>query len=176
MLHNQLTLLEVANELQTELNTRNATKRRRKGDITYFPVDTFVLCKLNNRRVKGKLQPNWDGPMRVMEVSGDKYTLQDLNSTNIHRDIHVSEIKGFRTTEGMDPATLTEVEEDLYVVEEVIQHKLQNKKLSFLIKWEGYDDSRNSWEPLEGVQKVAKIQEYIRRNNLSSRRKGSVKE
>ena len=33
-----------------------------------------------------------------------------------------------------------------YIVEEILDSRLQQNKLEFLIKWEGYTDENNSWE------------------------------
>jgi hypothetical protein len=31
----------------------------------------------------------------------------------------------------------------------------------YLVKWEGYDDTENSWEPYKNVKKLDKFEEYI---------------
>ncbi|KAG2393545.1 hypothetical protein C9374_007076 [Naegleria lovaniensis] len=42
-------------------------------------------------------------------------------------------------------------ESDIYEVEYVIAKKYFRGKAMFLVKWKGYDDSKNTWEPYENV-------------------------
>ena len=39
--------------------------------------------------------------------------------------------------------------------------------MKFLVKWLGYDDTYNSWEPWKNVRDVEKLHQYLRENNLS---------
>jgi len=37
--------------------------------------------------------------------------------------------------------------EEEYIVEEILDSHLRHNKLEFLVKWEGYMNENNSWEP-----------------------------
>ena len=43
-----------------------------------------------------------------------------------------------------------------YIVEEILDSRLQWNKLEFLIKWEGYTDENNSWEPEDNCSDTIK--------------------
>jgi len=46
------------------------------------------------------------------------------------------------------PQAPVEVEgEEEYIVEEILDSHLRCNKLEFLVKWEGYTNENNSWEP-----------------------------
>jgi len=48
----------------------------------------------------------------------------------------------------MTPQPPVEIEgENEYVVEEIIDSHLRCNNLEFLVKWEGYMNENNSWEP-----------------------------
>jgi hypothetical protein len=49
--------------------------------------------------------------------------------------------------------------DDLYFVEQLLEHKIVNKKTSYLIKWLNYDLSANSWEPESNIGSGA-LKEY----------------
>lgn len=52
------------------------------------------------------------------------------------------------------------VEDDtVYEVEAIVDHKGTNKSRRFLIKWQGYPESDNSWEPRENIN-AEMVKEY----------------
>ena len=54
---------------------------------------------------------------------------------------------------------LKEEEEDQeYIVEKIVKHKKKATHYSYLIKWEGYPDSQNTWEPDENIPHEIKKQ------------------
>ena len=46
--------------------------------------------------------------------------------------------------------------EQEYVVEEILDSRLRRNKLEFLIKWEGYTDENNSWEPEDNCRNASR--------------------
>lgn len=48
---------------------------------------------------------------------------------------------------------------DVYRVERILAHRKEGKVTQYLIKWENYEDSQNSWEPASNVSHDL-IQEY----------------
>ena len=44
--------------------------------------------------------------------------------------------------------------EEEYVVEEILDSCLRHNKLEFLVKWEGYTNENNSWEPEDNCKNV----------------------
>ena len=43
--------------------------------------------------------------------------------------------------------------EEIYRIEEIVKEKLVKKKKFFLIKWLGWPEKFNSWEPAENLKK-----------------------
>ena len=50
--------------------------------------------------------------------------------------------------------------EEEWVVEEILDSKVINQKLCYLIKWEGYRIEHNSWEPQENVHAPDLVTEF----------------
>jgi len=44
--------------------------------------------------------------------------------------------------------------EEEYIVEEILDSRLKHNKLEFLVKWEGYTNEKNSWEPKDNCKNV----------------------
>ena len=67
------------------------------------------------------------------------------------------------------PPLLPEIinREEEWVVEEVLDSKMMNQKLHYLVKWEGFGVEHNSWEPLDNIHApelvaVLRLQTVIR--------------
>jgi hypothetical protein len=63
-----------------------------------------------------------------------------------------------------------DMEEDVFLVENVLDHKMQGGNLLFQVKWVGYDISECTWEPLAhfvmpGSQGLVK--QYMQERGLS---------
>ena len=40
----------------------------------------------------------------------------------------------------------------------------KRRRLKFLIQWEGFDESANTWKPLKNVRKTQKLDEYLKQH------------
>ena len=74
----------------------------------------------------------------------------------IHPVVNVSDISLFvpSSIPGQKALLLDPVivkEEESYKVENILNSKLVRGKVHYLVKWEGYSDKHNSWEPESNV-------------------------
>ncbi|EDO48908.1 predicted protein [Nematostella vectensis] len=77
--------------------------------------------------------------------------------------------KGKRETdETTEPVPTGEVEEE-YEVEKVMDKRVINGGIEYLLKWKGYPDSENTWESEEGLQCPELIEEYEKKKKASSK-------
>jgi hypothetical protein len=90
---------------------------------------------------------------------------------NKTKPYHASDMKPFvfdpLHTDPMDIARRDYLE---FFVEKVLDMAGDPKKvttLKFLIKWLGYDDTHNTWEPWKEVRDVEILHQYLRANNLT---------
>jgi len=65
-------------------------------------------------------------------------------------------------------------EEEEYVVEKIINKKIQNGKTLYFLKWKGYDDVDNTWEPEENLDCPEMIREF--EENYSKKEKDTAME
>jgi hypothetical protein len=86
-----------------------------------------------------KHQPYYTGPYTVVKQKrGGTYILQDVDKSLFPRDVPRDQLKPIA---GEIPA------DDIYTVEKIIDHKGPANKRFFLVKWQGYPVSENTWEP-----------------------------
>ena len=136
-------------------------------------VGQQVLLSTRNIRWQGpgtpKLMPKWLGPFEVEKAVGPvAYRLNLPANMRIHRVFHVSLLKPYRTDGRVQPPPLPfELEDgsEWYQVERICMHrerkvgKRKQGRRSYLVKWLGYGDEHNSWEPESNLTRAC-LQEY----------------
>jgi hypothetical protein len=126
----------------------------------------YGLIKLASRR---------HGPFLIKRViSPVVYQLRLPPQWTIHPVFHTSLLTPYIETKehgenfSRPPPDLINDEEQ-YEVEAIRSHRRQGRKkqLQYLIKWKGYPESDNTWEPADHVQAPQLIRQYERRQGSS---------
>jgi hypothetical protein len=139
---------------------------------TDYAPGTFVLVKYREGNPPSRLHTLLKGPLRVVKGSESVFTLLDL-VTNKEKDYHVSDLKPFLfdpiITSPLDVARKDYLE---FFIEAILKHSgnrnSKKTKLRFYIKWLGYDDDRNSWEPYSNIRDTSLCHEYLRSHGMSN--------
>jgi hypothetical protein len=123
-----------------------------------------------------KLAPRRHGPFQITQViSLVAYKLRLPPQWTIHPVFHTSLLTPFVETKehgenySRPPPELIEGGEQ-YEVETIRSYRRHGKRkqLQYLIKWKGYPESDNTWEPVTNLQAPQLIKEYHRRHPLNS--------
>ena len=141
------------------ITTRENKKRidgpqLKKGDKVYLRTKN-----LKSKKPSKKLDSVKVGPFIIKEVKGPvTYELQLPKDARVHPVFHVSML------EPADPKTPIQ-ETFHFVPEEEITYEIEKilneRNNQYLIKWKGYPDSENTWEPKKNITHLWKlVQEY----------------
>ena len=131
---------------------------------------------LKLRHQKTKLAPKRHGPFRVIkEISPVAYKIQLPVSWGIHDVFHASLLSPYQETAAhgpnfsRPPPDLINGEEE-YEVERIVNHQRHGRarQLQYLIKWKGYPESDNTWEPADQVHAPELIKLYHRHSLLEN--------
>ena len=130
--------------------------------------------KLN--RPARKLSERQLGPFEIIKVvSPNAMKLKLPASYKIHNVINVSRLRLYKEpTAGQRvmPSEPVEVEgQPEYEVEEVLDSRLKKGKLEYLVKWSGYTDEYNTWEPASNLENSKEAIEDFHKGNPSVPRK-----
>jgi len=130
-----------------------------------FKKDDFVLLSTRNLKFKTgkkKLHPKFIGPFKILDMVPGSNNAARLalpaSYSRIHPVFHVSLLKPYHVDVHCTPPTPEPLVEDgvpMYSVEKILSTRVRRngkrKVQEFLIKWLGYDDAHNSWEPRKNL-------------------------
>jgi hypothetical protein len=166
---------------KTAITALNATAQRSPAPEAQFKLRDQVWLEGTNLRLPhqaSKLAPKRYGPFQVIqEISPVAYRLELPAAWNIHNVFHASLLTPYLETTAhgpnyaKPPPDLIEGEEE-YEVERITKHRYfgRTKKLQYLIKWKGYPDCDNTWEPAANLRAAEEIQAYWARTKEAHKR------
>ena len=137
---------------------------RRKSDIR---EGDFVLLNTRNLNPEhtglqkiSKLAPRFIGPYRVLSLNNTSAKLQLPPGVQLHPVFHVELLKRYRTPKSIATPIRPVLSDGTlgYSLERIVRRK-KNKKgeYMYLIKWVGYSDNHNTWEPRMNLQDCIEV-------------------
>ena len=143
-----------------EYTHRSNSRRTERFNSTHrlisFKPGTYVMTRDPLRA--GKLEPRHEGPYKIGRRNrGGTYTLLDHDGTILARNYAPSQLVPV-------PGPSLPVDSDtIFTVDHIISHReLSAGRYEYFIKWRGYDESHNSWEPSSSFFDVTPITKYWR--------------
>ena len=136
---------------------------------------------IRTKRPSKKLAPKLYGPFEILEKRGNRaFKLQLSPRWKIHPVFHVSLLEPFRKSKRPNreqpPSAPEEIDGDLVweveriVKGEVISYKRRQgrrnrtiKELRYFVKWKGFGEDENTWEPPENLDGAADLVEEFHR-------------
>jgi transposase InsO family protein len=168
MLHLQDEVMKTAREVLKITDDLHLASFPERKPTEHLP-NAFVLVKYRKGSPPTRLHTSWKGPLQVVSNMGSEYLLLDL-ITNKVKPYHITDMKPFRydalKTDPLDIARKDYLE---FFIEKILEMEGDKKKVStfsFLVKWLGYDETYNSWEPWKNVRDTDKVHDYLRANNM----------
>jgi hypothetical protein len=139
-----------------------------------FSVGDDVLLSTEHLTLKDsnrKLLPHFIGPFKVIKkISDVVYKLNLPNTLQVHPVFHVTKLIPFKSDAKLHPletppdSIITSDGYEEFVVEDILKHKGKGSSLKYLVKWRGYAQHHNTWEPLDSVKDLQALDSYIANN------------
>ena len=146
---------------------------RKYKPVEFEPGDLVWLnaSHISTTRPSKKLDWKQLGPFKVLKRIGLQAYKLDLPPTmrHIHNVFHVSLLEPYKPS-SLPPHSLPPPLPPLYVkddheyfeIEDILDSCRIGNRIQYLIKWKGYPDSDNSWEPLSNIPARGLIKEFHR--------------
>lgn len=150
--------------LRAQDNQAQAYNRGRSG-LQPFGVGDMVMLKRTNLqtpRPSAKLDHQKLGPFKILEKIKNNAFKLDLPATwKIHPVFHTSLLEKAPTPIFQDmppppPAILVQNHQE-YEVEAILQSRITRGKTQYLVKWKGYSDEENTWEPESNLSNATQL-------------------
>jgi len=119
---------------------------------------------LRSMRPRKKFVAQFIGPFKVEERIGKQAYRVALpeRMRSIHPVFHVSLLEPYYRSGDVEPPPLEIEGEDQWEVEAVAGAGKVKGKMQYLVKWKGYPDEENTWEPAHHMRHAGdKIAEYL---------------
>lgn len=163
-------LREVQEKMFTELNQkREGGEPLKVGQLVWLQREGIHLDGLKG--MKEKLKPRWLGPYPVKEQVSDSHYEIELPPTlsRIHPRFHRERLKEYKDPKENFPSrTVAErppanEETGEFEAEQIIDKRIRHKRVEYLVRWKGYQEQDNTWEPAEELGNCRRlIREYER--------------
>ncbi|TPX52704.1 hypothetical protein PhCBS80983_g06462 [Powellomyces hirtus] len=143
----------------------------REGDKLLRHREGIVITSVTTRNKK--LAEQWIGPFTVRGKGppSDTYELElPKEFTGLHPVFHVSILRRYHDPGGTLYRQVTappepEKDEDgqeTYQVDKILNARWHRNTEQFLVKWTGYDNTQNTWEPYAHVKGTTALEEWLR--------------
>lgn len=147
-----------------EIMKRNADKKRMDKN---FRVSDWVLLRNKNiaqKRPARKIDYRYVGPFQIAEKVGQQAYRLILTPQyrTIHPTVHVSLLEPYHGNPheaNQRPGPIQVGDADEWLVERILQESKDKKH--YYVKWAGYGDEENTWEPLAHVEETVAFDEFM---------------
>lgn len=146
--------------------------------VTYEVGDAvFVLKESRKKGESDSIRRRWRGPYYVTAPVGKQlYRLQDASGVAVRDPVNVGKMKRYtardqqlatqqqvlqappvdESDDDEEPTTAT----DMYEVESIVEAKGRGKNRLYLVKWKGYPESQNTWEPRDHFRDQHLVEQF----------------
>lgn len=148
---------------EKEANSRRRSDVFKVGDQVL--VSTSAISPPGRPKVASKLQPQFYGPFAVEAViSPVAYRIALPAHIKAHPVIYIGALRRHKTDgrpqKGPPPLGQDSDGEDLWEVEKILDYKEEDGVGKYLVKWVGYADSENTWEPAADLRHLAAAKRF----------------
>ena len=157
-------------EKAQESITKYYNKKRK--DVSFKEGEMVMLSSkhIRMRRASTKLADKFLGPFKIEKrIGNNAYQLQlPQKYGKLHHTFHVSLLEAWKAREGSnrpEPVEIDGAEE--WEVEKILdQRTTKNGKTQYYVRWAGFSESGDSWEPLQNIANAPeKLAEFKRSRN-----------
>ena len=144
-----------ANHERTKTVTKQQESRFNKTHkMVEYKIGDFVMAR--DHEATGKFNPTYKGPYKIINKTKTSYILQDYEGQTLPRNYPPEQLKLVRIMEDI-PA------DEIYELENIVDHKVHKSNFLYRVRWVGYTEAEDTWEPPENFGDPLTITKYWKR-------------
>ena len=128
----------------------------KEGDKVYL-----LRRNIKTKRASNKLDVTKLGPFEIKRKRGTvSYELQLPKRMRMHPVFHISLLEPAHpsaTLQTQPPEIDADFQTPQYAVERILDERLNGRQKQYLVRWEGYDHTEDTWEPRSSFNSAAPI-------------------
>ena len=167
MIAQQDKIMKRAEKLQREkdeTHMANANPNR-----TEFPTGSWVLVEYHSSIIRrgppNKLNTFLRGPYKIVRHELDHYTFNN-HIEKKEESVHISLLHPFLFDSNYVNPTDIAMKDNIstYIVEKIVRHSGDKRKpvdMDFLVRWQGYDQSKDLWLAYKDLRLNTRLHEYL---------------
>jgi transposase InsO family protein len=168
LLTQQSAILEAARANQLEHDTHHLSEF--DPNFSEYPINSYVLVDPPEGK-RPKLSMRKKGPYLVVSINKAIYKLRDL-LTGKEFSLHISNLAPFRyDSTRTDPKDVAMHDALEFEIEQILSHRgsrYKRKEMEFLVRWRGFSQEHDSWEPYTGLRDTTQLLEYLERQGFKN--------
>ena len=176
-LNERLTLITQARKDAAEALRKSQTMEVPTNFIPYCAGDRVWLegRNLNTTHPSAKLAPRRYGPFLVTSaVSRTSFRLKLPDTWKIHNVFHATLLTPYKETplngnQYQEPAPDLIDGQPEWEVERILGARKRRQQLQYLVRWKGFSEAHDSWEPLAHINADKLIKEFYQENPVAVR-------
>jgi hypothetical protein len=151
---------------QKEHMVSKLNKTRRIISYTAFPIGSEVMIKdpqfLSEKSHKGKKEASYIGPYVITRKDQNgNFILKDTDGVELNRHVPPDQLKPRnKTPSPNDNDNIGDIDDDIYEVDHIIDHRGEPGKFEYRVKWKGYPESQSTWEFAHNFMDTQCIRDY----------------
>ena len=140
-----------------------------EGDFAEYPITSYVLYTPPEGKTRPKANMPNDGPFQVQNKLGDIYTLENLITGKLF-DTHISALRPFNYDPlRVIPKEIATQNAQEFHIDRILAHKGNKNRrpqMQFLVRWLGYSEEYDTWEPYQGLRDTEQLIAYLNTHKL----------
>jgi transposase InsO family protein len=161
LLKQQAAIIEVARATQLQNDSHHMSEF--DPQFTEYPINSYVLVDPPEGN-RAKLAMKKKGPYQVVGIKKSIYKLRDLLSGR-EFSLHISNLAPFNfDSTRTDPKVVAMQDAHEYEIERILSHRgdrYKRKDMTFLVRWKGFSQEHDTWEPYQGLKDTVQLLSYI---------------